>query len=133
MAIQQKEILKIASQKFDILNNLDKEWQFLRQRIKIQESIWKNFKKPIHRQDILEDKQWAKDLTELISLYTKLHTLNLKYQEYQSESDIKLYTWQKTPSEKKSEKIFQKRGQILDKYYKLKIQFTKKYHLEEPI
>jgi hypothetical protein len=68
-------------QKFYILNNIEKEWDFLRDRIKIQESMWKNFKKPTHSQDIKEDKQWAKDLQKLVSLYTKLHIEILKLRE----------------------------------------------------
>lgn len=127
MSKQQQQIVIAARQKSEILDNLEDEWMYLRQRIKIQETIWKNFEEPTHKEEIQENKKWAEDLKKLISLYTKLHIVNLQYQQKKAESDLKLYTWQKPLSKKTTSNLFQKQVKILDEYYKLKKQFIKEY------
>jgi hypothetical protein len=113
------------SQKYQILDNLEDEWEFLHHYIKIQETWWMTFVKPTKKQDIQEDRKWAKDITKLVSVYTKLCIMNAKLREERANHNIKEYTWQKVSSK---DKISKKRLQLmkgLDEYYSLKQRFVK--------
>lgn len=129
MTQQQQQLTKTARQKSNILDNLNDEWDFLKHRIRIQESVWKNFEKPTDLQEIKLDKEWAKEMTKLVSLFTKLKIANVKYEEACSKSEIKLYIWRKENKDKEG-KSYLKLRQILNEYYELKKQFVKKYPLE---
>jgi hypothetical protein len=120
--------------KYEILQNLDKEWEyFLDIRIRTQETVFQNFTRPTHRQDIQEDKSWAKDITKLVDLHTKLIILRAEIQAENIRSDIRLFTWQKIPSKNKKQSKIKKQRQILDEYYTLKNDFVRKYPLEMPV
>jgi hypothetical protein len=121
-------------EKYKILRNLDEEWdQFIGLRLRIQESVWQNFAKPVHTQDKREDRLWADAMTKLVTLHTKLMTLHQLIYEERIKSDIKLYTWQKVPTKKKLHSLVQKQRAVLDKYFKLKTDFLKTHPLEPPI
>ena len=123
-----------AQQKSQILDHLDDEWyNFLDRYIRMQESIYDNFSKPTNRQEILEDKKWARDLTKLVSLYAKLVSLDIRKKEKDARYKIKLYTWQKPPSKQTITKLALKQRKTVDEYYKLKIDFLKQFPLEQPL
>ena len=119
-------------QKYQILDNLEDEWEeFLHHHIKIQETWWMNFVKPTKKSDIQEDRKWAKDITELVSIYTKLCIVNAQLLEEEAKHDIKEYTWQKVPSTKKIGKKKLQLRKYLDEYYLLKQRFVKEYKQEQ--
>lgn len=121
-------------QKSKILDYLDGEWDdFLDKYIKMQESIYDNFSKPTKRQEILEDKKWARDLTKLVSLYAKLVSLDIKIKEKDARYKIKMYTWQKPPSKQAITRLVLKQKKTIDEYYKLKIDFLKQFPIQQPL
>jgi len=117
-------------QRNQIARNLEGEWMdFLRQRIKIAQSVYHNFEKPTDPKEQKEDKILSKKLVKLVQLYTKISQVEASKMEQNAIRDINLYYHQKSVKSKWSE-LNEKQISLLNEYVRLKKQFIKQYPLQ---
>lgn len=109
------------------VQDVETEWEFINHYIQVQRTWWTTFSEPTKREDIQEDRKWARDVAGLVSALTKYDVAQTYLKQEEANYEIKLYTWQKHLSKYKIGKQRLKVTKYLREYTLLKQRFVKEH------